>query len=567
MAIMIPDKPGNVPEGSREDEMFASLSNLPDDYYVFHSFMIISNSEGIQRESETDFVVFHPEKGILCIEAKAGHVYCNNGVWYYGSGIPMKHGGPFRQADSNKWKLQRLFEDRGMYSIWDKCKVLHAVWFPSVSKSELNGIQFPADSDRSITLTEESLNNIENDIERIFRIDLPSEVETSLSKRDTTKILENILCPSFDLVPSMVSELGIKRNAFNRLLREQTNILNFLDEQPYAVIHGPAGTGKTMIALEKARRHAENGEKVLFLCFNTFLKDYLREHYSRDNIAYYTIDGFACAFCNTEIANYPLFQEQLEQAYYDGSFPYKHIIIDEGQDFGQERIEEMDIIDTLETIILSDEIQGTFYLFYDKNQLVQGRKIPEYISDSDCKLSLYRNCRNTENIAITSMRPLGKNGSPKLFEGCVKGESPKVFISELVEKQKEFIDQTLIQLAEKKIKDVVILTCETEDSEFSKKYCANGKYLCNGTIYRFTTCRKFKGLEADAIILIDVTRKTLQKAKSFVFYVGASRARFFLSIICTMSDGDCVEALKEMDIPYSKRPKKALATALNALLV
>lgn len=53
MAVMIPAKPIEVPEGSREDEMFVALSNLPDDYYVFHSFVLITNTEGILRESES----------------------------------------------------------------------------------------------------------------------------------------------------------------------------------------------------------------------------------------------------------------------------------------------------------------------------------------------------------------------------------------------------------------------------------------------------------------------------------------------------------------------------------
>ena len=568
MATMIPEKPVDIPEGSREDEMFVSLSSLPDDYYVFHSFMLVTNTEGILRESETDFVVFHPAKGILCLEAKAGHVYCQNGTWYYGSGILMKHGGPFRQADMNKWKLQKYFEEKGMLYIWDKCKTIHAVWFPSVSRTELNSIQFPSEADKSITLTEESLGNIERDVERIFALDLPSSVVTSLSKGDVKRILENVLCPSFDLVPSMVSELGIKRNAFNRLLKEQVNILNFLEEQPYAVINGAAGTGKTMIALEKARRHSEVGEKVLFLCFNRFLRDYCKANYPRDNVVYNTIDGFACSFCETETADFLLLQDKLESAYYEGHFPFKHIIIDEGQDFGQNRIEEADIITTLETIVLSEEVNGSFYLFYDRNQLVQGKKIPRYISDSDCKLTLYRNCRNTENIAITSMRPLGSTSKPKMFAGCVRGESPKVYISETVDKQKVFLDKILKQLTEKKIKDVVILTCKTEESSVFWQYCTDGKYLLDGVQFRFTTCRKFKGLEADAIILVDVTKKVLSKSENLNFYVGASRARFFLSVLCQMNDEDCVETLKEFDTKVStvKRPKKAFAAALNALL-
>ena len=57
---------------------------------------------------------------------------------------------------------------------------------------------------------------------------------------------------------------------------------------------------------------------------------------------------------------------------YSDSFPYKHIIVDEGQDFGQKRIEEANILDILETIVLDEDRDGTYYVFYDKNQLIQG---------------------------------------------------------------------------------------------------------------------------------------------------------------------------------------------------
>lgn len=566
MAIMIPSKPVIISEGSREDEMFIALSRLPDDYYVFHSFVLVTNTEGILRESETDFVIFNPQKGILCLEAKAGHVLCQRGIWYYGSGIQMKHGGPYRQADMNKWKLQRYFDEKGMLDIWGKCKVLHAVWFPSVRRIELNKIQFPSDAEKSITLTEESLLNIENDIERIFSLELPSAIKTSLSKGEVQRILDNVLCPSFNLVPSMISELGIKRNAFNRLLSEQVNILNYLEEQPYAVINGAAGTGKTMIALEKARRHSERGEKVLFLCFNKYLRDYCKTFFPSSNIVYNTIDGFACSYCGTAVADFRMLQEKLELAFYEGQFPFKHIIIDEGQDFGQERIEEANIISELETIALSESINGSFYLFYDKNQLVQGDRIPKYISESDCKLTLYKNCRNTESIAITSMRPLGSESKPKMFAGCVVGDSPKVFFSETEGKLKVFLDKALDQLEKKKIKDVVILTCKTEDTSVLSQYCFDGKYRHDGSEYRFTTCRKFKGLEADAVIMLDVNKKTLTKPGNQNFYVGASRARFFLTILCQMNSDECVETLMEFGIKAAKRPQKALAAALNALL-
>ncbi|NLE84751.1 MAG: ATP-binding domain-containing protein [Chloroflexi bacterium] len=565
MATMIPEKPIHIPEGSYEGEMFEALASLPDEYYVFHSFMIVSTSSGTVHESETDFIIFHPQQGMLVIEAKAGNVRCVQGVWLYASGREMKNGGPYRQADMNKWKLSKLFDKRGMTDVWKRCKVLHAVWFPSIHRGTLNAFSLPADSDKSLTLTKEALYNTRKEIDRIFDIELANGNTTHLSPADAKRILSNILCPTFDLVPAFATELGIKRSAFNRLLKEQANVLNFLEEQPYAIINGVAGTGKTMIALEKARRHAEQNEKVLFLCFNRKLCDHIKLQHPHTNISYYTIDAMACAWCNTTTADFAAFQEKLEIAYYEGHFPYQHIIIDEGQDFGQERIAESNIIGTLETIILDGQ-EGTFYLFYDKNQMVQGRRIPSYIADADCKLTLYKNCRNTENIAITSMRPLQSNAAPKMFEGSVKGDPPKLYFVDNAHGYTATVNAAIKECISTGIVDIVILTCETEERSALSSLCTNGVYRYYNQSIPFTSCRKFKGLEADAVILVDITKSTFEAENSLLFYVGASRARFFLGLVCDLSDAECNEVTASLGKDTRKKPQKNLAAALNSLL-
>ena len=43
MARMIPDIPKEFDPKSKEGLMFYELNNLPDDYYVFHSFSTINN--------------------------------------------------------------------------------------------------------------------------------------------------------------------------------------------------------------------------------------------------------------------------------------------------------------------------------------------------------------------------------------------------------------------------------------------------------------------------------------------------------------------------------------------
>lgn len=52
----------------------------------------------------------------------------------------------------------------------------------------------------------------------------------------------------------------------------------------------------------------------------------------------------------------------------------------------------------------------------------------------------------------------------------------------------------------------------------------------------FTTARKFKGLESDVVILIDVDDKLFSSDEGrCLFYVGASRAKHFLNIAALLS--------------------------------
>ncbi len=564
MAIMIPNRPHAFSPASLEGIMFEGLEKLPDDYYVFHSLRISTVVDNTFHESETDFVIFNKCLGILCLEAKAGQVQYKDGYWLYGSGEPMHNGGPFNQAASNKWKLIKYFENHRFASVLDKCKFLHAVWFPSISIDKVRTMKLPTDSDKSLIMTQEALLNPEPYLEKIFATELPGGKETNLSDNDFNRILREILCPQFNVFPSVTFESDLKKIVFHRLLQEQSGILNFLTEQKTAVINGAAGTGKTMIAVEKAQRHASSGEKVLFLCYNVQLKNYLSENYPHDNIDYYTISGLACKLCNTSAPDYDKLKSKLEDMYVFENFPYMHVVIDEGQDFGLEAVEETGIIEIIKSIISDGKHENSsFYIFYDKLQLVQAQRIPQYISEADCKLTLYRNCRNTENIATTSLAPITER-KPKLIEGCIKGVPAKLHFCESDEKIKEKVDLIIDTLKGQGVKDIIILTCKTENTSTLRSLVNNGLYRNK---YRFSTCRKFKGLEADAVILIDVTPDVFDSENALIYYVGASRARLWLDILTTMDDEACTDVLQSAFEKHGhiRNPKRDLAAAINAI--
>lgn len=570
MAIMIPKKPYDFSKSSLEDVMFDALETLPDDYYVFHSFQIAmagTFDSGTRTVREADFLILNPTKGIICLEAKAGHVRYQDGEWLYASGDPMKHNGPFKQAKSYMWELRNLIQERRGKLFADNCKFFHAVWFPTVSETELKQLTLPSDAPRDIIMTKESLSNPLPAVERIYDFGLCSGKKMSLSESEMHSLITKFLCPEFKIVPTGNFVKDLKQISFNRLLKEQSNILNYLVDQRSAVINGAAGTGKTMIALAKAQRHARDGETVLFLCYNSKLKKHLEAEYSEENIFFYTIDGLACKLCGTATADYAKLGARLADMYFDNSFPFDHIVIDEGQDFGKNEMEEIKIIQALRDIIIDrEDDKGTFYIFYDKLQLVHAKKLPDYIADADCKLTLYRNCRNTENIAKTSLKPLSER-KPKLMQGGLIGEPAIVHYCNS-DGIAACLDNTLAALSNDKYTDIVILTAKTIDKSAIKPLlqgeAGQEKYLGK---YEVATCRTFKGLEADAIVLIDVDRTTFEGDDAMLFYVGTSRARLRLDIITDMDDDDCRYVLMN-DLEYTakiKNAKKSFASALNAI--
>ena len=567
MALMYPPTPKEYSENSLEGIMFNAFKQMSDDYMVFHSMTVTTASGEIIEQSETDFVIFHPQKGVLCVEAKAGQANYTDGEWRYGNGETMTHDGPFSQASRNMFNLMEYFKTKGYERIQKKCKFLYAVWFPSVKLEKLKKTNLPSNAPIEIIMTKESFDNIQDKVDQIFEFSFKSKRETNLSRADVDIVINNILAPSFDLV-SMVEVIDNHRQVvFKKMLAEQVLLLNYLEEQNQAVINGLGGTGKTVMAIEKARLHARNGEKVLFLCYNKKLKEYLQSTYQIENVSYYTIDGFACYLCNTNEPNYMLLKNILENMYCESSFPFQHVIIDEGQDFGREDINECELISLLKDNAIDDESRkGSFYMFYDKNQMVQSRDVPEYIRDAECRLTLYRNCRNTKHIATTSLRLLNSEKQPKVYDAAIEGTLPMMYIVDAEEKAIEAVNIMLDSFFESGYSDITILTCKTEEKSILAKEVSKQTYLYKGRKILFTTCRKFKGLESDVVILIDIEKHNLINYEDKNMYVGASRAKYELGMIAILDEVECKEIVEEKGLMAKKNMGKAIATSLNSRL-
>ena len=563
MAYMIPSEGIVFDKKSNEEYIYNKFKELSDEYYVLHSFRTVQLKNEFSnslRDGEIDFIIFNPKKGLIIIEAKSGEFQIKDGQWYYQNGLQMSHGGPFQQATINKYKILSIIERNDKKNILkDKVFPLHAVCFPSVSTGYLKNITLPANAHTALIITNDDLSHLEEALDRIYS---QSKILNTLNKEEIYTLLD-ILLPTYKIIRMKNYDISLKNEKYIRLLNDQYALLDYLEFQDFATINGYAGTGKTMIALEKARRLANNKEKVLFLCYNKNLKDYLQKIYNYDYVDFYTIDQLAFKHKIKSNNKYLGLKEYLERCYLDvENFEYKHIIIDEAQDFGSLEIEESQILNLFK-YLAAEKFKGNMFIFYDKLQLVQGDAIPEIISNSDCKMTLYKNCRNTHSIATTSMKPIQL--SPVEFFGSIKGDIPELYLVEDQKKLEDTLKSIVLNYKSKGYKDILLLSAKSSDKSSLNHLPEFIQDTNESESLYWTTSRKFKGLEAEVIILFDVDEKTFNEEK-LVFYVGASRAKFELSIVLSMTRKNAEDLLKSIDGSLGKvHPKFKFAAMLNAV--
>jgi hypothetical protein len=541
---MIPSNVDDFNNSYGEKRVYEALrDSLPSDYTVFHSFCWNKKSTNRIEWGEADFAIFHPQYGILVVEVKSGGIALKDGKWYYErtdnqKRYPMKD--PLEQANRTKYAIKQLLDNTLPQSeyVWAES----IVWFPSLSeKSAVDNM--PNTYHPEIVLMEWALDNVKKAIENAYNF-YDTKRRTKLSS-EGEKFVIRTLAPAFNAVPSLKSTYTEQEYQFLRLTNEQNGLLDYLDEQPSAAIQGSAGTGKTILAVEKAKRLSKDG-KVLFLCFNRFLVDDLR----LKNKEYKN----SITFCNlltlvktkTKMEGMPKEQDItnfLNQYDTYDNWDYQHIIVDEGQDLSNEHLE------LLATIAKCEE--GAFYVFYDKNQLVQKYQMQEYLQKAECRLVLRRNCRNTHNIATTAARPIGIE--PVIWEKLPAGKLPDFYIlsnvdglmAKLTELVKKYVS------ADIPLHQITILTMKTEETSLLSKTDKIGNYKItrerDENSVLFTTARKFKGLESDVIIIIDIDSNTFTNADvKNLFYVGASRAKHFLDITAIVDNDGLINMAKAL---------------------
>ncbi len=573
---MIPSEIGYFERKSGENDMFVALSTLPNDYFIFHSYRVRQLVDGGLNDGEADFLVFNPKYGCLFIEAKNGHVKRNeDGNWEYSSGVRMKD--PFDQACTTMYAVISKFNETYKNTKWEKyisdCKFLYCVWFPAYSKKQIEESNFGPNVVKDLIMPKEALIDpltyIESMMQRIQKMHIiikepeiisdGKSYKHNLTEEQSYEFLNHVLCPAFDIIPGIKKKYA--EETYDKLLEEQCVVLDFLANQKSAAISGASGTGKTYVAVERAKRLSNKGDRVLFLCYNKNLKDFLEKERNISGVDYYTIDGFACKKCKSSTANYYDLNDIVTEEIINDSFEYKHIIVDEGQDFGKREIDDSHILDTLSEYANNSDA-CSFFIFYDKNQLVNSKQIPTYLSNVDSKLTLYKNCRNTKKIAETAFSLI--DVKPVVYDGAMEGEQTRFIYYSSVEELEKRIDNVIEDISKENEFGRVLITCKGMDSN-SLKDKIDEKTNCykslSGKKTKIYTCSTFKGLEEDYVLLFDVDKKVFEQG-DLSFYVGASRAKRKLFVFLKLDESEVINIINNRFSNSFKKNDKRQQLAL-----
>jgi len=547
---------------------------------VLHSFDIADHRR--QLAGEIDFLCIVPGKGVLVLEVKGCHeLRRHGGDWYYGRDAHADHRGPFRQASeamhSLRQRLAKLYAESDGIPFWS------AVCFPFIDFTETSAewhdwqiIDRRALQARPITRLIEGV--LDQARKRLVEHKAgwfdPERGEPTPAQ---CQRLVHVLRPDFEFFESPKSRQRRLDEEIRHYTEEQFEALDAIDANPRLVFDGPAGTGKTLLAIEAARRAAARGRRVLLLCFNRPLGKWLAEETAAlaPGVTARTLHEHLRLLAGitptrAQRCSQEFWQEELPGMAMetllerdDGSAGerdlYDEIVLDEAQDVL--RRSYLDVLD----LSLRGGLAGGHWRFfgdftwqriYDAAALSVEEFLVPPISAMRCELRI--NCRNTPRVAELAcacghvtpgykrVRRPDDNVEPEVKWYRDGGEQQKLLTAVLTELRdagfagprvailsplgdencaaaklteqpwRDRLDPLVREPADDEAEEVGDWLAACIPSDLDAVDLRSGKT-------KFCSIYRFKGLEAPAVVITDIEELETPAQRSLL-YVGCTRA-------------------------------------------
>lgn len=320
--------PSEAPRPSRseaERTVWRALAKgMPPGWTAWHSLRI---RDGKNLLGEGDFVLAHPERGLLVLEVKGGRIEQRDGRWFT-NGTPLDEA-PLDQGTKFVTRLSRRLED------WSCAPPAYgaAVVFPDTDFDD----QPREDALRGVVLGRRQLDWLPEALPAVVARALPEPRPARGSWMERLhQLWGETWVPALSL-GGRVRALGERRLALDEA---QLAALEGLLDNDRVLVRGGAGSGKTLLAAEAARRHAADGERVLLLCFTQPLRKWLEVRLAGTGVEVQTVSGLAKAIADAvdgtdrqgDLTANEFWQATYERAADLCERRWDAVVVDEGQD-------------------------------------------------------------------------------------------------------------------------------------------------------------------------------------------------------------------------------------------
>lgn len=541
MARMVPF-PMLETESSAERLLYESfMEQLSDEYVIFHSVdWVLAGRDGTAEQGEADFVIAHPVDGLLVMEVKGGELRYDptRRRWSQGgrSGSHDLDKDPFKQASGEMRSLVKILEAKPGWLDW-RPSFGYAVAFPQSMYEREAHPGAPLD----LVLDRDDLDRLPR---RVAEIQQHWVRDGRAFGERGMRELERALGYAVEVRTPMKRMFREEDRKIVELTQEQAYARAFVLNRSRAVVSGPPGSGKTVLAMSVARHIAEGGRRTLLTCFNKRLAAHLSE--CTEGVPHLEVahfHGLCTSLAREAGLKVPTDPGEDQRAFFDETLPglleeagrklgprFDAMVVDEAQDFREWWWPAL-------LSLHRDPDRGALYLFADESQnLYDGGQLPV---DADTgSLLLHENLRNTKAIGefVSVFFDAGQlPGAPKGPPGRdveVLDYSGEDELFRLV----EVVLKNLIEQEQLSLDDIVILTPAGREKSILWEKRQIGKFTLSDAVepdtVLWSTVHSFKGLERAVVILAEMGERHADDVDRFI-RVGCSRARNHLIVLAT----------------------------------
>lgn len=554
-------RPSFISKSIREDSKFKAEVKIYDiieeqskklsgDFSSYYNCEFVTHTN---NDGEIDFIVIIPSHGVAFIEVKGGGIKYDNDEDKWSSinsnGEIFEIKNPFNQSmRAEKFYSLKFQKNANLKKYWINTQ--HLVCFPDMNNPQKDlGLNAP----NNLIIFRDDLNNFFKKIKDALQIKKQANSSIiDILGPPIMRQIDSIIKPSFVINPSFLNELEDESKEM-QLTDSQTAILKILRYQKKVFIEGCAGTGKTIMAVQRAKEFVNDNKKVLILTHSRTLPINIRKKYFNNerienliiNSAFQFTSNLARKFNfdSREILDKYTKESLFTEGYADllmrlldqkieDEIKYDAVIIDEGQRFNDEWWLAIDNL---------KKDDGVLYVFYDPNQTLKNTKTSAFLTEENANIyPLDINFRNTKKIF---------NLSKKLYKGFEiesagpDGRPVEWIPVNSIDTQNKKIAFTLQRLTNEGIsmKDIAIINfgpigekngLQKKLKEIGAKIPLDGLEPKNrGDHISYDSVARYQGLEYKIVIFTNFFTKDVNEESLNDLYIGLTRSINHLIII------------------------------------